>query len=187
MFDSIWQEICKNSILNYNQLYEIYSELLLCTELDGGTAEIGVYKGYTSKMIAMLSKSIHYCYDTFEGITGSSIMHEDNHMNGDFSCKLDEVKQNINLSNVIYRKGYFPETFQETELKFKFVYSDTATYLGAKSTFDTFVPQMSVGGKIVFYTDANCMGVKNAIREFINSIDFDVCIKNTNFVIFTKK
>lgn len=187
MFDSIWQEIGKNSILDYTQLYQLYSEVLLCEKLDGTTAEIGVYEGYTSKMIAMLSKTNHYCYDTFEGIIGSSMMHGDNHENGEFICNINDVKQNINLDNVIYKKGIFPSTFQETYLKFKFVYSDTGTYLGAKSTFDVFAPQMVVGGKIVFYTDANCIGVKNAIREFINFIDFDVSIKNTNIFIFTKK
>ena len=45
-------------------------------------------------------------------------------------------------------------------------------------------------GKIIFYIDDNCIGVKNAITEFIEREDcvdgFNISINNC-FVIFTKK
>lgn len=187
LFDKIWDKnIDANSILDYDSLRHIYNNAFACMHLDGATAEIGVYKGYTSKVIAMLSNKTHYCYDTFEGIIGSAENCGDIHNNGDFLCSLDEVKSNINLDNVIYRKGYFPNTFQEADCKFCFVYSDTATYAGAKATFEIFCANMVVGGKIVFYVDDNCIGVKHAIHEFAYTDDFVVSIENDNLVLFTK-
>ena len=37
--------------------------------VSGPSAEIGVYKGYTSKLLSIInSNNIHYCYDTFNGV-----------------------------------------------------------------------------------------------------------------------
>lgn len=188
MFQELWQKICNKSILNYNQCYQIYYNYDLCKHLEGNTAEIGVYEGYTSKMIAMMCMyKTHYAYDTFEGITYSNPTYGDKYQNGEYACGLTQVKQNINLCNVVYKKGYFPQTFQESICKFCFVYSDTATYLGTKATIQTFTPNMVAGGKIMFYVDEKCAGVKTAIQEYDNIIDFIISYENPNFVIFTKK
>lgn len=187
MFYELWEKIYDKSILNYAQFYQICNQCLLCKHLDGHSAEIGVYEGYTSKIIAgMFSHKTHYAYDTFEGIAWSNSGFGDNHKNGEFACDLDKVKQNINLHNVVYKKGYFPETFQETHCKFCFVYSDTATYFGARSTLETFKPYMVVGGKIMMYVDSKCAGVKNAIEEFMGDKDFTISSEVPNFIIFTK-
>jgi O-methyltransferase len=185
-FSELWEEICNKSILNYKQLYQIYNQYNLCKHLDGNSAEIGVYQGYTSKMIAMLSKQTHYCYDTFEGIVSSNPTYGDNHNNGEFACCLEQVKQNINLDNVIYKKGYFPETFEESHCKFCFVYSDTATYEGTKASIETFKPHMICGGKLMFYVDDKCTGVKNAIQEYMDDADFTISTETPNFIVFTK-
>jgi hypothetical protein len=189
-FHNFWQENGNKTILNYNQCVQIYNQCDLCRNLNGSTAEIGIYQGYTSKMIAtMCMNKTHYAYDTFEGIVSSEAIYGDNHQNGEFACCLTQVKQNINLPNVVYKKGYFPQTFQENNIKFSFVYSDTATYIGTKTTLEIFAPIMVAGGKIMFYVDDKCTGVKCAIEEFKlknEATDFVICIESPNFVIFTK-
>jgi O-methyltransferase len=166
-FHDFWQENGNKTILTYAQCYQIYNQYDLCRNLNGSTAEIGIYQGYTSKMIAsMCMHKTHYAYDTFEGIVSSDPNNGDNHQNGEFSCCLSQVKQNINLDNVVYKKGYFPQTFQEVDSKFCFVYSDIATYVGTKATLEIFTPIMNAGGKIMFYLDDKCTGVKCAIEEF---------------------
>jgi hypothetical protein len=97
----------------------VYDELVSISE-KGFTAEIGVFMGFTSKVIALSNyNNTHFCYDTFEGVVKSDPK-IDIHKDGDFSCNLDEVKKNINLPNIIYKKGTFPETFTENNLKFIF-------------------------------------------------------------------
>jgi hypothetical protein len=175
-----------DSILTDDQLDIFHKQLVLCRDLDGMTAEIGVYKGDTSKIIKRVLNKTHYCYDTFEGIYGSSAINGDTHSNGEFYCNLEDVKSNINMDNIIYKKGFFPETFHEQCEMFSFVYSDTATYFGTKTTLEKFRNNMVRNGKIIFYVDSKNKGVKNAIDEFINNDSF-IISKISNFIIFTFK
>jgi hypothetical protein len=112
-----------DTILNSDNLKILYNQICACNNLSGMTAEIGVYKGDTSKIIRSTLNKTHYCYDTFEGIQNSEFIYGDSHSNGDYECNLEFVKKNINMDNVIYRIGYFPETFQEHNIMFCFVYS----------------------------------------------------------------
>jgi hypothetical protein len=130
----------------------------------------------------------HYCYDTFEGIKGSYLIYGDKHVNGEFICNLENVKKNIgiNQERIHYKKGYFPNTFDEYTIPFSMVYSDTATYLGAKYTFEYFKYRMVSSGKIIFYIDENLDGVKNAIAEFLYEDLFTQC-RVDRFIIFTRK
>ena len=89
------------------------------------------------------------------------------------------------MDNVIYKKGYFPETFQEDDILFSFVYSDTATYLGSKNTFHTFKNKIVSMGKIIFYIDDNCAGIRKATDEVIDN-SF-IKLYEGNFIIFIKK
>ena len=175
-----------NSILSYEDLKLLQEQLALCKHLEGYTAEIGVYKGNTSKIIASIDPNKkHYCYDTFEGICNAQSIFGDVHKNGDFHCTLDEVKRNINRDNVIYKKGFFPNTFEEDLETFCFVYSDTATYYGARDTYLKFQNNIPQNGKILFYVGNND-GVHHAIQYFINDKRFDVSYIS-NIIIFTRK
>ena len=188
MFDIYWNDISGNSILTYETARKLYGQLLLCDNLEGATAEIGVYEGYTSRLIRDTLNKPHYCYDTFEGIKGSYSIYGDKHKNGEFICSLEKVKQNIgiNRESIHYKKGYFPNTFDEYTIPFCLVYSDTATYLGTKYTFEYFKCRMVSGGKIVFYIDENLDGVKNAITEFLyDDLFLKYCVDR--FVVFTRK
>jgi len=186
MFNLYWKDICKNSILDYDTAKILYEQILSCAKIEGGvTAEVGVYEGMTSKLIKNVLNKTHYCYDTFQGIVESSLDKGDKHINGEFTCQLEKVKQNINSDNVLYKEGIFPQTFLEHSLLFCFVYSDTGTYLGAKNTFECFKNNMVPNGKIIFYIDDNCSGVKNAIKEFEYNNLFNISTTK-NFIIFTK-
>jgi len=189
MFDTIWNDIIPNNILGYSKTKILFNELMDCVDINGNTAEIGVYKGNISKLIKLVTPDKkHYCYDTFCGITNSQNC--DFHLDGEFNCNLETVKKNINSKNVIYKVGYFPDTFDQLNEKFGFVYSDTATYIGAKNSCLLFCNRMVSGGKIVFYVDDNCKGVKLAIQEFIEREDglngFNISHISC-FCIFTKK
>ena len=169
-FHAIWDSMSHHSFNGLNKTKIVYEELLDTFDLEGHTAEIGVYKGHTSKLIHELCKhKTHYCYDTFSGIdlSDSSI---DFHKNGEFSCSLNDVKNLLGENNIVYKVGIFPNTFNEGNEKFSFVHSDTDTYAGTKATLDYFAPIMVDNGKMLFddYKWKNCKGVEKAIKEFMN-------------------
>jgi hypothetical protein len=167
-FKKFWILNGNKSLLGYQKSCQLFAELMSVSKLHGNTAEIGVYEGFTSKLIHTFTQSkIHYCYDTFSGIQGidKSI---DIHKDGQFSCSLENVKKNINLPGVIYKVGYFPDTFEEVNEKFIFVHSDTDTYIGTKNTIIYLKDKIVPNGKILFddYCWKDCPGVTKALHEF---------------------
>jgi hypothetical protein len=178
-FDNLFNS-CGSSLLGYKKALNLFNELQNVKNLEGNTAEIGVFQGSTSKLIhTIMNDRIHYTYDTFCGIQGSN-PNNDWHKDGEFSCSLDIVKQNIDMEGVLYKVGFFPSTFdkdKEGNEVFVFIHSDTDTYIGTKTTLECFAPLMVKGGKIMFddYQWKHCPGVEKAVSEFLatnNEFDF---------------
>ena len=168
-FHEIWNSMSHHSFNGLDKTKIVYEELFDTFDLEGHTAEIGVYVGHTSKLIhEFCEHKNHYCYDTFSGIklSDSSI---DFHKDGEYSYSLKDVKDFLGTNNIIYKVGVFPNTFNEGNEKFSFVHSDTDTYAGTKATLDYFAPIMVDNGKILFddYKWKNCKGVEKAIKEFM--------------------
>lgn len=160
--------INQNSLLKPIKSYNLYTEIQEVKDLSGSTAEIGVFQGRTSRLIhTLMPNKTHYAYDTFCGILGADPK-IDTHIDGDFSAGLDLVKSVINMDGVVYKVGFFPDSFSEHDETFCFVHSDTDTYVGTKSTLDYFCKRMVPGGKIVFddYQWHKCAGVEKALMEF---------------------
>jgi len=175
-FESIYNNLGW-SLLGYKKTLNMFKEIEEIKKLDGNTAEIGVFEGKTSKFIHILFPDrTHYAYDTYCGIQGSD-NNIDFHKDGEFACSLDKVKENINMDNVIYKVGFFPDTFNESDQKFVFVHSDTDTYIGTKTTLEKFAPLIVSGGKIMFddYQWYNCKGVEKAVLEFLKDNNDFTC------------
>jgi glycosyltransferase involved in cell wall biosynthesis len=188
-FHEIWDSMSHHSFNGLDKTKIVYEELLDTFDLEGHTAEIGVYKGHTSKLIHELCKhKTHYCYDTFSGIELSdpSI---DFHKNGEYSCSLNNVKDLLGENNIVYKVGTFPNTFNEENEKFSFVHSDTDTYAGTKATLDYFSPIMVDNGKMLFddYKWKNCEGVEKAIKEFMNDNHYFTLKQYDEQCVLTKK
>ena len=88
------------------------------------------------------------------------------------------------MDNIIYKLGFFPDTFREYDQYFMFVHSDTDTYIGTKATLECFSNCMVKGGKIIFddYQWINCPGVEKAVSEFmlINN-DFEITVYDNSY------
>jgi hypothetical protein len=188
-FNEIWDLISHYSLMGLNKTKIVYEELLDTFKLEGHTAEIGVYKGCTSKVIHELCKhKIHYCYDTFSGIDLSDYR-IDFHKNGEFSCSLNDVKNLLGENNIVYKVGTFPNTFSEKNENFSFIHSDTDTYAGAKATLDCFAAIMVDNGKMLFddYKWKNCKGIEKAIKEFMGNNDSFTLKEYEQQCVLTKK
>lgn len=169
-FNKIFNSIAPDfefCLMGYDKTKKIYDEYM-SMNMHGNTAEIGVFMGFTSKVLALINqKNNHFCYDTFQGVAAADA-NIDKHKDGDFKYSIQKVKKSINLSNVIYKEGIFPNTFSEDNMNFVFVHTDTDTYYGTKTTFEKFSEILYVGGKIVCddYKWKDCPGVEKAVHEF---------------------
>jgi hypothetical protein len=187
LFNIIFLNFNKKCLMGREKTRFLYQQLM-AVEKKCKTAEIGVFEGFSSKIIALCNgNNSHYCYDTFCGVTKSD-SNIDKHVDGDFNCPIEKVQRNISLNNVIYKKGIFPETFDEGNLEFSFVHSDTDTYFGTKSSLDCFSKIMCEKGKILFddYKWKYCPGVEKAISEFLSLNKNYSSLVNGNQCVLTR-
>jgi len=176
-FTEAWDAV-KPTLLGENKSKILYSEMHMVDKVKGDFAELGVFKGSTSKFIRLVfpERNIHL-YDTFQGILGSDPS-VDKHKDGEFSVPLEEVKALVGTYGVEYHVGMFPETFKEHDKKFAFVHVDTDTYFGTKSALEAFFPCLESGGTILMddYRWPACPGVEKAVMEWLelhgNECDF---------------
>ncbi|UCF50236.1 MAG: class I SAM-dependent methyltransferase [Thermoplasmatales archaeon] len=142
-------------------------------------AEIGVYKGGTSKLILEClekytsKKNTFMIFDTFEGLPDST-KDVDLHKIGDFNdTSLEAVREYLSgykNTNLTITKGIFPDSFPQDkkDMTFDFVHLDVDQYQSYKNCLEFFNTRMSEGGIIVCddYGFCSCPGAKKAIDEF---------------------
>jgi hypothetical protein len=74
--------------------YQIYTMVKKTLKIDGDTAEVGVYKGGSVKLIREASKKPLHVFDTFEGLPGlSEHDNPEQFHKGDYSASLETVKE----------------------------------------------------------------------------------------------
>lgn len=137
----------------------------------GALAEVGVYRGVTSKIIhALAPDRKFYLFDTFEGFPVKDLEIEKDNRFKDTNKEL--VKKTIgNMDNVYLRPGYFPETTSGLENEvFAFVMLDVDLYAPTLAGLKFFYDRLSPGGYI-FLHDYNSpesnWSVSRAADEFM--------------------
>lgn len=169
-FSHAWDMI-KPTLLGQRKSQILYTELCMASRVEGDFAEMGVFKGSTSKMMRLVfpERKLH-CYDTFCGIAGADAS-VDQHKDGEFAVALDEVKAMVGEDGVEYHVGKFPESYLAEEMKpdLAFAHVDLDTYAGTKAALEHIFPRLPVGGIILFddYRWPNCTGVEKAIKEWL--------------------
>lgn len=153
--------------LDDDEMYQIYSITKKTEKIKGDIAEVGVYRGASSKVICELKgKRNLYLFDTFEGLPGAS---EEKHFEkGDFYAPLERVKRYLGkFPNVYFYKGVFPETSDPVKnKKFSFVHFDADLYQSTLDCLKFFYPRMSKGGIIISHDYVSSVGVTKAFAEF---------------------
>ncbi len=175
----------------YDRLYTIYQAISNISQLpyeqNVNFAEVGVYKGGTSKFIASVARSMSlpyklYGFDTFEGHAGVDIVDIDgNHtaqLFGDTSLETvsDYLKHHSEIS--LY-KGRFQDTSNEfDDAIFHFVHLDVDLYEPTLYALMYFADHISQSGIIIVddYRFSSCLGVEKALGEFL--------VKRNDFTYF---
>jgi hypothetical protein len=154
-------------LLRPSEIFNIFSFAGLQSETDGDFAEVGVFKGVTSKVIceAKGSKALHL-FDTFEGLPKVG------EMDSDFKSKMFKSNYDLvvnklkNYENVFIYKGLFPGTSEPIEKKrFSFVHLDVDIYESTRDCLEFFYPRLYKSGIIISH-DYHTEGVYKAFNEF---------------------
>jgi O-methyltransferase len=154
-------------------------ERLKKQQVTGSFAELGVYKGETTKVIHTIDPARRfYLFDTFEGFinkdlrneTGEAATYTSEHFS---DTNVNKVKRYISGNqNIIFRQGYFPDSTAGLENEtYALVSMDADLYNPTKKGLEYFYPRLSPGGVIIIH-DYNYKweGIQKAVDEFVEQI-----------------
>ena len=140
-------------------------------QIEGAFAELGVYKGITSRFIHQQApKRLLYLFDTFEGFPAGALETAKDDRFRDTSQ--EHVARLIeNLENVVFRTGYFPQTAAGLEQeKYALVMLDFDLYQSALDAFKFFYPRLVPGGYFFmhdFNSPESDYAISRAASEFL--------------------
>ena len=170
-FLEILNKIGDNRGADNEENYTLYSSLLATKNLPGDIAEVGVYKGGTSRLICEVKGEKNlYLFDTFEGLpetNDNDLLVQQGWLH---DTSLESVKNYLSdFENIHFLKGIFPETAKPvSDKKFSFIHLDTNLYQSTLDALEFFWPRMVNGGRIVShdYNTNSMPGIKKAFSEF---------------------
>lgn len=180
----------QRTLLYYDRLYPIFQSLENMRRFRKpgtalNTAEVGVFRGGTSRFIAEAAarlgfeEHLHHGFDTFEGHSGADISaHETNHRAGHFSeTSFESVAELLKpFPNVKLFKGRVQDTAGAVDnLTFHFVHLDVDIYEPMLWALRFFGERLAIGANIIVddYYFRTCPGVNQAVEEFLSErLDF---------------
>lgn len=139
--------------------------------IEGAFAELGVYRGITSKFIRQQAPNRRlYLFDTFAGFPADALETADDSRFRDTSQ--EKVARLIgDLRNVVFRAGYFPQTAAGLEQeRFALVMLDFDLYRSAIDAFKFFYPRLVPGGYFFlhdFNSPESDYAISRAASEFL--------------------
>lgn len=155
--------------LKNQEAHLIYTMVRKTEKIPGEIAEVGVYKGGSTKIICEATQKPVHIFDTFEGLPDlSKHDNQEQFHKGDFSASLESVKNYLKeYSNISFYKGFFPSTSEPVKDKvFSFVHFDVDIYESTLECLKFFYPRMSRGGVIISHDYPCSKGVVKAFDEF---------------------
>jgi len=153
------------------EMAQIYISAQASARLPGDFAEVGVYKGGSAKLMALVKGDKRLSlFDTFIGLpelaaSDGSILHQ-----GQFGIDIAEVKQYLrDFKNIEFYPGLFPVTGEPVKNRvFAFVHLDVDLYKSTFEALEFFYPRMTPGGIILSHDYTMPLGVKSAFKDFFS-------------------
>ncbi len=150
---------------------------LLDRQVAGDIAELGVYKGYTARLIHhYMPEKILHLYDTFQGFDVRDVKEEikvkgrkprKNHFS---DTSVEGVLRLINSKNgrVRVHQGFFPESALKSQEKNRYclVHLDADLYAPIMAGLHYFYPRVVSGGFILVHDFNAWPGARTAVSEF---------------------
>ena len=168
---------------------ELMSSEIYRYNIDGSTAELGVFQGNFARRINHYFPDRKlYLFDTFEGFDArdAEVDRKGNFSEAtqDFSATSVELVLNNmeHRDNCIVRKGWFPETAEGVDDNFCFVSLDTDLYQPMLAGLEFFYPRLVHGGVIMIHDFNNWeyQGIRQAVKEFCDRENIGyVCLSDS--------
>jgi len=162
--------------LNADRRWMLHQLLRATGEVDGDTAECGVFRGASSYLICAANVAggkprTHHLFDSFAGLSAPDAKDGSHWRQHDLRYGLENVKENLGrFSELEFHPGWIPDRFFEVEShRFSFVHIDVDLYAPTRDSIRFFYPRLSQGGIIVCddYGFASCPGATKAIDEYL--------------------
>lgn len=174
----IYLKYDKKNFRSFERKYVLKELIKLTRNVNGDTAELGVYFGATSEIILneILDKNKkHHMFDSWEGLSSpgqkDGSFWKKNSLNSSFKVCEKNLEKFSNNKKQFYR-GWIPKTFNDINknLKFSFVHFDLDLYEPTIEGLKYFYPKINKGGVLIFddYPFKTCPGVKDAVDEFFS-------------------
>jgi len=148
---------------------------IISENIQGALAEVGVYKGDTSRFIHKISADrTFYLFDTFKGFPKNDLEIDNTEDNRFKDTSIHTVLKNIgNTNNIIVKKGYVPDTFWGLQNKtFAFALLDLDLYKPTVESLSFFYPRITKGGYLIIHDYNNSesnWACKRAVDEFMKN------------------
>jgi hypothetical protein len=145
----------------------------LVAELEGDTAEAGVYRGAASWFICDARRgrgSTHWAFDSFEGLPEPRADDGGYWRPGEYAVGVQAATETLAEFDVAIRQGWIPEVFTGAEIDaLVFAHIDVDLYEPTLASIEFFYPQIVPGGVIVCddYGYSTCPGATRALDEYM--------------------
>lgn len=168
---------------------ELISREIYRYNIEGSTAELGVYRGdFAQKINHHFPDRKLYLFDTFEGFDNRDAQADRTRRFSGADQDFSQTSVDLVLSkmehkeNCIVRKGWFPDTAEGIDDRFCFVSLDADLYQPILAGLNFFYPRLVHGGAIMIhdFNNAEYNGVRQAVKEFCDNNGAGyVCIFDT--------
>src|SRR4030043_391161 len=164
----------------------------------GDLAELGVYKGFTAKLIHYyVPERKLFLFDTYRGFDENDLAAETNRTGHSFKSHFKYSGTSDVISyikpkndNVVPVEGVFPASIPENfiERRFAFIHIDMDLFEPTLAALDYFYPRISKGGYVVIHDYNTWSGAHEAVNEFfMDKTESPVPIPDKNGSALIKK
>jgi len=151
---------------------------VLADGVPGEFVELGVYKGNSAGILAMLARrhGRHvFLFDTFGGFDERDLRGVDSQQSVQFAdTSLTGVRMLLGTENITYVQGFFPESVEKFEMpqRIAVAHIDCDLYEPMKAGLEWFYPRLSPGGIMLLhdYSSGHWPGATRAIDEFFRNL-----------------
>ncbi len=158
---------------SFDRKYFLKEIIKITMNVPGDTAECGVYKGASSRLICQSTKGRgkkHHLFDAFSGLSKPRAEDGGYWSEGDLVVGSQEAIDNLSdFDFVVLHQGWIPSRFEEVaHLTFSFVHIDVDLFEPTLESLRFFYGRLNGGGVIVCddYGFSTCPGAKQAVDEF---------------------
>lgn len=151
------------------QLTMLLSIVRQVEAVSGAIAEVGSWRCGTSIEMAKITKKPIYCFDLFGGMPYPHTHDFENFADVDFA----EIQQAVAPYNIGLVRGLHEETIPKFfPVPLSMIFMDSDWYSSHVVALNCLVPELAVGGYIVFH-DWTFGGVQKAVEEVLDLGDFE--------------